>query len=246
MANIDQGFSVDVLSLGDNALITSGAFDPSVTGYEAPLGSLFLYNNGSTGTVLMKSGPANTDWTTVSSGGPSALNDLTDVTITTPSTKQVLLFDGTQWVNSSASRAVNAWDGKIPPMSGTSVITPSAISPSVTNGTQLWSVSVTPTSDTSRFIIQTSVPVASSNSNRVITIAAFRNNAYIGATMSYMSTSSNTQLTSLLIIDTPNTRSTITYQARIGINSGTWYVNRRQSEITFGGLNGGWSIIEVD
>lgn len=33
------------------------------------------------------------------SGGPIALNDLTDVTITTPSNGHELVFDGSEWVN---------------------------------------------------------------------------------------------------------------------------------------------------
>lgn len=65
MANIDKGFSVEILSLNDRTLITSGVGDPRIAGYEAPEGSLFAYKNGSSSTLLVKNGPADTDWTSV-------------------------------------------------------------------------------------------------------------------------------------------------------------------------------------
>lgn len=68
MSNIDQGFNVDVLSLSDNTLISSGTFDPRVTGFEAPAGSMFLYKNGNQGVILVKDGPLNTDWASLSAG----------------------------------------------------------------------------------------------------------------------------------------------------------------------------------
>src|SRR5574343_557540 len=60
MANIDDAFRIDKLSLNDNILITEGAIDPSVVGYEANPGSLFF--NSITGAVYHKYGPSDTDW----------------------------------------------------------------------------------------------------------------------------------------------------------------------------------------
>ena len=61
MANIDKAFAVDVLSINDTTLITTGTTDPTInTGYEAPLGSLYL--RADVGTVYVKSGVANIDW----------------------------------------------------------------------------------------------------------------------------------------------------------------------------------------
>lgn len=60
MANIDNGFSVGVLSLDDLALIVSRVEDPTVVpGYEAPVGSLYLRTNG---LIYRKTGAANVDW----------------------------------------------------------------------------------------------------------------------------------------------------------------------------------------
>lgn len=60
MANIDDAFRIDKLSLNDNILITEGSIDPSSDGYEAHIGS--LYFNSVTGAIFHKYGPADTDW----------------------------------------------------------------------------------------------------------------------------------------------------------------------------------------
>lgn len=62
MANIDKGFNVEIISLGDKTLITSGELDPRVSGYEAPTGSLFAYKNGTSSALLIKNGPLDTNW----------------------------------------------------------------------------------------------------------------------------------------------------------------------------------------
>lgn len=60
MANIDDAFRVEKLSLEDQTLIATGANDPTTgAGYNAPVGSLFLRTNGS---VYKKIGPNDVDW----------------------------------------------------------------------------------------------------------------------------------------------------------------------------------------
>lgn len=80
MANIDKGFNVELISLGDRTLITSGELDPRVGGYEAPEGSLFAYKNGIDSTLLIKTGVLDTDWLTVpgTSGTTTSHTVLTD------------------------------------------------------------------------------------------------------------------------------------------------------------------------
>lgn len=176
MANIDNGFSVEILSLNDRTLITSGVGDPSIAGFEAPEGSLYLYKSGTNSTLFIKRGPGDFDWTQsvgytgsrgvtgftgsqgnvgyvgsastiagpigytgsqgiqgvigytgsagtngftgsrgyTGSAGALVLNDLNDVTITTPSSNQVLMYTGSQWINStgfatSASGILSSW-----------------------------------------------------------------------------------------------------------------------------------------
>lgn len=64
MANIDNAFRIDKVSLSDKALIVEGSIDPSDVGYEAPIGSLYL--NDITGETYHKIDTADTDW--ISSG----------------------------------------------------------------------------------------------------------------------------------------------------------------------------------
>lgn len=62
MSNIDNGFSIEVISLGDKVLVTAGETDPRVSGYEAPDGSLYILKNGTSSVLLIKRGPLDTNW----------------------------------------------------------------------------------------------------------------------------------------------------------------------------------------
>lgn len=77
MANIDKGFNVEIISLGDRTLITSGELDPRVSGYEAPDGSLFAYKNGAGSTLLIKTGVLDTGWITTSGSGIQPTSHMT-------------------------------------------------------------------------------------------------------------------------------------------------------------------------
>jgi trimeric autotransporter adhesin len=55
---------------------------------------------GTSGQVLTSAGPGvSPTWTTVSGVGGVALNDLTDVILTTPNPNDILVFDGADWIN---------------------------------------------------------------------------------------------------------------------------------------------------
>jgi hypothetical protein len=69
--------------------ITLGAVDWPTTG-------------GTNGQVLTTNGTGTASWTTVS-GGASALDDLSDVVITAAATNDVLVYNGTNWVDTAAS-----------------------------------------------------------------------------------------------------------------------------------------------
>lgn len=69
MANIDNGFRVEILSLDDQVLIAQGIDDPtSGAGFEAPEGSLYLRRAGTSSAIYYKTNTADVDWTVVSSG----------------------------------------------------------------------------------------------------------------------------------------------------------------------------------
>ncbi len=63
MTIIDNSFSVSDITIDDKLLIFGGDQNPSITQEEAPLGSLFLRTTGS---IFLKTGPNNSDWTTLS------------------------------------------------------------------------------------------------------------------------------------------------------------------------------------
>ena len=63
------------------------------------INALLPSQTGNNGKYLTSDG-TNSSWTSLSIA--NALDDLTDVVITTPSTDQILKFDGTNWVNSAS------------------------------------------------------------------------------------------------------------------------------------------------
>jgi hypothetical protein len=73
LAHIDSAFRIETLSLSDDVLITQGTIDPSVTGYEAPEGSLFLRSFGTDSGLYLKTGQTNTDWVLLSTATASGI-----------------------------------------------------------------------------------------------------------------------------------------------------------------------------
>lgn len=182
---------------------------------------------------------------------PIAIDDLSDVVITTPTIGQAIIYNGTNWVNLGQTGQANGggaakriWSNNIPASSGTTLITPGTAAPLVTAGTQIFTVTITPYSTTASYVIQSNIAIASSLNNANLTLALFRDNTYIGGTLQIVSSGTNSQTLSFSITDAPNTTNPITYQVRVGTTSGTWYVNRRSSEITYGGYQTGWVMWE--
>ena len=69
-------------------------------------GLLYPNTNGTSGQVLTSDGTGNITWSTVSGGGGSTvtdIDDLTDVTISTPTSGQVLYYNGSNWTNGVTS-----------------------------------------------------------------------------------------------------------------------------------------------
>lgn len=177
------------------------------------------------------------------------LNDLSDVMITNPSVGQALIYNGTHWVNignasGGGGFAKRIWSGNVSTLTGTSIITPSVTPPDITAGTQVWSVTILPYSTDVSYVIQTSLPAAASINNANLTLALFRNDEYIGGTLQISNSGNNSSTLSLSITDTPNSTTPVVYQVRIGTNTGTWYINRRSHELTYGGFKSGWVVWE--
>jgi len=111
-------------------------------------------------------------------------------------------------------------------------------------GTELVSITVTPPSTSTKYCMSFSVPASASTNNNVHTAAFFRGTTYLGAAVQTFSSGGNSATISFCITDSPATTSSITYSIRYGTSANTWYVNRRSTENTYGGLNSGWLLEE--
>lgn len=63
MTNITDAFSIEKLSINDSVLLVTGSNDPSIgAGYEAPIGSLYLYSTTGNSGLYIKTSTNNTNW----------------------------------------------------------------------------------------------------------------------------------------------------------------------------------------
>ena len=182
-----------------------------------------------------------------------AQNDISDVNITVPTAGQSLIFNGTEWINLGATSggggaAKRIWSANVPSASGTSRIIPAVNPPLITNGTLVWTQTITPFAVNATYLLQTSLSAATSVNNANTTMALFRTiggvSTFLGAALQITNSSTNSATLSICITDAPNTTSNVVYSLRIGSNTGTWFINRRTSEDTYGGLKSGWAIWE--
>lgn len=214
----------------------------------SPLVSSLQQSGATVGQVIQWNGSA---WapTSVSSTAVN-LDSLTDVTITNPLDGQMITYNGSQWVNigstggTPGSIVKRVWSGNVSPLFGTTRVTPGTTAPPSTAGTQIWSITITPTTANLAYIVQTSVAASCTVNNSYISLSLYRDNVYLGGTLQVTNSSTNSATLSFAITDNPGVNTPVTYQVRIGSTAGTWYVNRRSSEITYGGLNTGWTITE--
>lgn len=89
---------------------------------------------GNSGKYLTTDG-SNTSWATVSGGGASTLDSLTDVVLTSPSSGQVLKYNGTNWINDTDSTGSGSFTY---PGAGIAVSTGSAWGTSLTDNSSNW------------------------------------------------------------------------------------------------------------
>lgn len=156
-----------------------------------------------------------------------------------------VVYDDVQNALSLTGIIKSLYVAEVTPSSGTSAITPGATAPLRTAGTEILTQTLTPYSSSSKFIIKGSFTVGGSSNGSTITVAVFRDTTYIGAALARMSTNGDHMTVCFDLLDQPNTTSAVTYSCRVGITGGTWYVNRRSNENTYGGTGSGWSIIEI-
>lgn len=129
-----------------------------------------------------------------------------------------------------AGRGVNFYHGLIPFRSGTTKFHDFDTAPLITEGTEIWSIDLTPNSTSSLFTVSFALQIDTNKSTSVVA-AVFCNDRLVGASQRYCSGANKPGNMHLQFTDTPNTTEPITYSARIGLlkNNGTWYINRTKS-----------------
>lgn len=118
------------------------------------------------------------------------------------------------------------YTGAIPMMSGTTLIPSDNTTPGKNEGTEMFTVTVTPSSVNSKFTLMYHTMCDTSSNNKNITAAIFRGNTCIHASCSNMATAGRPNGLNINITDSPNTASDVTYSVRVGVNAAaTWYIN---------------------
>lgn len=157
------------------------------------------------------------------------------------------LGDWRQFSASNNSTTISVFSGQIAALSGTSVVPFDNTTPLVTEGTQVWSQTVTPEYTTSTFNIVSPFTVDCNSNNRIIIASLFRDSVNIGSALFYTTGGGRPTTMTLSVLDNPGTVSPIIYSMRIGTDSGaTWYVNSTSSGNNLGGaLLSDYLILEV-
>jgi hypothetical protein len=181
-------------------------------------------------------------WIQVRSAAPAAgdLDDLDDVTITTPADGDTLVYDNGDWVNFPSGKILQVVSTTL-----TTDFSASLATGSYTNVTGL-AATITPTSSSSKILIRFSAPNSSSQSDRnAVSFRLLRDSTEIGSSTSssgsqtrgitgnFIFSSSSALITSVSaeFLDSPATTSAITYNVNVGnASSGTntIYVNRTE------------------
>jgi len=124
--------------------------------------------------------------------------------------------------------------GEIPAIQGTTRIPYDNTTPKISEGTEVFSSTVTPSATTKKIKIHINMMVAVKSKKAIF--AVFRDSVCIGSTMLEDEGDDDPFTVSLLLIDSPATTSPVTYSLRVGSSSsgGKWYINR----IKYNKLNG--------
>lgn len=118
--------------------------------------------------------------------------------------------------------------GNIAGNSGTTWIPIDDSLPQINEGTEVWSINITPQLQNSIMEITISATIDTNKKNNPVIGALFRNNTCIGTTIQ-MVDSQNGQMNTAIFRDTPNTTNNVNYSFRFGKGgqwNGTWFFAR--------------------
>lgn len=201
MTDITDAWNVDSIGFRNKAYIVHGTDDPSISGYAAPIGTLYIrhgpYPNG--GDTFQKFDVQDIDW------------------------RRFAAYDQ----NGQVVGVRQVVHGFIPGQSGSTVIPFDTSTPLITEGTEIWSDVITPHSTINSINITYTALIAGNSNNRDLAMAIFRDNTCIAASPFYAQSAKKLYSYGFTTIDSPNTTNQITYSVRIGsaIPGRVWYVN---------------------
>lgn len=137
--------------------------------------------------------------------------------------------------------------GNVEITSGTTRIPYDNTVPIISEGTELWSTTITPTIIGANMLIEFAGVTDTSKINLVVTVAVFRDNTLIGF-IPTASSGYNGLLPapfSIRINDPVTSLTPVTYSCRIGISAnGTWYFGRGATNSQGGFNQCGWTVSE--
>lgn len=173
-------------------------------------------------------------------------NSLTDATIATPANGDIVMFNSAtgQWENVPlvGNQIMGgvikiAHSATIPAISGTAGIPYDNTPPLITEGTEIWTYTMTPSYSGSNVVIFTTGTVEVAASNKQVLLAFFRNSTCIGVSITNLNASSRPQFISAIIKDNSISTAPVTYSCRVGVagSTSTWYFNREGTSY-FNGL----------
>jgi hypothetical protein len=135
-------------------------------------------------------------------------------------------------LGSGSGGIIQTIHGSVADKSGTSSIPYDDTTPLSTEGTQLWSQTITPVDTANDIEVACTLTLDAYDTGHQgggyveTVITFFRGTTCIGALAQYIGTNNEEQV-SIILKDSPVTTSSTTYSCRIGrtSGSGTWYVN---------------------
>lgn len=159
----------------------------------------------------------------------------------------IVIANGVNSVTLSTTGVKQSFSGTIGEISGTTDIPVDNTVPLVTEGTQVFSQTITPTSTSSKITIDFTTMASVSNNNRVVTLALFRGNTFICARAQSFVSAGDGLTHQIRFTDTPGTTSPVTYSVRVGISQAgqSWYLGYTPT-YNFGGTNPStWLVFEI-
>jgi hypothetical protein len=154
-------------------------------------------------------------------------------------------YNGTVW--QPLGRVLQVVSGNIAAQTATNSQTPlDATTPLSTEGTQIWTTSVTPISASSRLVVSYSLTHVHATNTRTQITALFNGTTNIGSMATICASGGAQYNSSHQVVFSPGSTATITISCRVGSNgNGTWYINSGATNTLGGSMVTQYTIMEI-